>query len=68
MFAILRIVSTMQDIVQAVTSLFECAKHENNDMTSTINDLREETWLKNWFKGRYFNFTEKSWEVKRRVW
>ena len=43
-FVILRIVSTMQDIVQAVNSLFECAKHENNDMTSTINDLREETY------------------------
>ena len=33
----------MEEIVLVLTSLFECIKKENNDMTSNIKDLREET-------------------------
>ena len=38
---VLKIVSCMQEIVQVITSLFECVKKENNDI-SDIKDLREE--------------------------
>ena len=33
----------MEEIVQVLTSLFECIKKENNDMISGIKDLREKT-------------------------
>ena len=33
----------MQEIVQAITSLFEREKEENNYMVSDVNDLKEET-------------------------
>ena len=33
----------MEEIVQVLTSLFECVKKENNYMISDIKDLREET-------------------------
>ena len=33
----------MQEIVQVITSVFECGQKENNDMISDIKDLRGET-------------------------
>ena len=32
----------MQEIVQVITSLFECVKNKNNDMILDIKDLMEE--------------------------
>ena len=52
--------SSIQDTVQIITSVFECVKKEN-DTISNLKDLREETWFNFGFKIRYFNFTEKSW-------
>ena len=31
-----------EEVVQVLTSLFECLKKENNDIISDIKDLREE--------------------------
>ena len=45
---ILRIISCTyqnnetEEVVQVITSLFECLKNENNDLISNIKDLREE--------------------------
>ena len=39
---VLKTVSSIQDIVQIITSLFECLKKENNDLISYIKELREE--------------------------
>ena len=33
----------MEEIIQVITSLFQCVKNENNDMISETKDLREET-------------------------
>ena len=33
----------MEEIIQVITSLFQCVKNENNDMISEIKDLWEET-------------------------
>ena len=39
----MKLISSMEEIVQVLTSLFECVKKENNYMISDIKDLREET-------------------------
>ena len=39
---ILKIVSSVKDIVQVITSLLQCVK-KNNDMISSVKYLREET-------------------------
>ena len=36
---VIKKISCMQEIVQVITSLFECVKKENNDMISDIKDL-----------------------------
>ena len=36
-------ISSVEEIVQVITSLFECVKKENIEMISNIKDLREET-------------------------
>ena len=41
---VLKAVSSIQDILQIITSLFECVKKESDDMISNIKDLREETY------------------------
>ena len=41
---VLKAVSSIQDILQMITSLFECVKKESDDMISNIKDLREETY------------------------
>ena len=41
---VLKIVPSMQEIVQAITSLFECIKQENNHIISDIKDSGEETY------------------------
>ena len=33
----------MQQLIQVITSLFECVKKEINDMITDIKDLRKET-------------------------
>ena len=40
---VIRIISSMQEIVLIITSLFECVKKENNYMISDIKDLRKKT-------------------------
>ena len=34
----------MLEVVQEITSLFECVKKENNDMISYMKDLRDEKY------------------------
>ena len=41
---VFKIFSGIQEIVQVITSLFECIKQKNNDTISDIKDLREETY------------------------
>ena len=37
----MKIISSMEKIVQVITSLFKCVKNENVNMISDIKDLRE---------------------------
>ena len=39
----MKIISGMEEIVQVITSLFECVQKENNNIISDIEDLSEET-------------------------
>ena len=41
---VLKAVSSIQDILHVITSLFECVKKESDGMISNIKDLREETY------------------------
>ena len=36
--------SSIQDILQIITSIFECVKKENDDMILNIEDLSENTY------------------------
>ena len=38
----MKMISGVQEVVQVITSLFECVKKENNDMISYTKDLRKE--------------------------
>ena len=40
---VMKIISSMKEIVRAINSLIECVKKENVDMISDIKDLGEET-------------------------
>ena len=66
---VMKIISSMQEIVQVITSLFECVQRENIDIISDIKDLREETndLINFWFKGRYFNFRKKKLKSMHRL-
>ena len=41
---VLTIVSSMQEILHVITSLFDCVKKEDNDMNSDTKDLRDDTY------------------------
>ena len=41
---VLKAVSSIQDILHVIASLFECVKKESDGMISNIKDLREETY------------------------
>ena len=41
---VLTIVSSMQEILHVITSLFDYVKKEDNDMNSDTKDLRDDTY------------------------
>ena len=41
----MKIISSMEEIVQVIISHFQCMNKENNDMISNIMDLREKQMI-----------------------